>query len=301
MKKILLFLAVTVLLLILVLLALKNEPSDIQQVIVTDYKDATYVIDGTPATLVDGVSEKIPKTNSPVLVTTRYFGNQLFKDINDDGRDDVIFFLTQETGGSGSFFYVVAAVNTDDGYIGSEALFLGDRIAPQTIESGIGNQIVVNYTERAAGEPMTTSPSIGVSRRLILDVRSMQFTEVAADFEREADVNYMALGMKTWVWQKTEFDDGRIIFPTREGVFTLLFADDHLMEVGTDCNNVGGEYTVENNKITFTNLRSTLMYCEDSQEAEFLEMLKDTKSFHFTTNGELFFDLKDNNGTVVLH
>ena len=106
MKKILLFLAVTVLLLILVLLALKNEPSDIQQVIVTDYKDATYVIDGTPATLVDGVSEKIPKTNSPVLVTTRYFGNQLFKDINDDGRDDVIFFLTQETGGSGSFFYV---------------------------------------------------------------------------------------------------------------------------------------------------------------------------------------------------
>ncbi len=149
------------------------------------YKNTTYVIDGSQVTLVNG-SSVTPIENSSASVVTTYFGNELFKDLNDDGRDDVVFLLTQQTGGSGTFYYVVAALNTDSGYVGSQALLLGDRIAPQTTESGPGKQIIVSYAERGPNEPMTNQPSIAKSITLILDVPSMMFGEVAVDFEGES-------------------------------------------------------------------------------------------------------------------
>jgi len=44
--------------------------------------------------------------------------------------------LTQETGGSGIFYYVAFALNTENGYAGGRTVLLGDRIAPQTTELG---------------------------------------------------------------------------------------------------------------------------------------------------------------------
>ncbi len=143
----------------------------------TDYKNISYVIDGTIVSLKDGVSE-VAIPDSSATVVTRYFGNEVFKDLNSDGREDVVFLLTQETGGSGTFFYVVAALNTETGYVGSQAFFLGDRIAPQSTELGPDTQVVVNYADRATDESMSTPPSVGKSVRLLLDVESMKFGEV---------------------------------------------------------------------------------------------------------------------------
>lgn len=272
-----------------------EEPVETQPEVVptiSSYKDATYTIDNVPVKLTNGASE------SPNQVIG-YFGNELHKDLNDDGREDVVFLLTQETGGSGTFFYVVAALNTENGYIGSHAYFLGDRIAPQTTESGTGKQIVVNYAERAPGEPMTTPPSVAKSLRLILDVESRQFGEVVADFEGEADPGRMTLGMKEWVWQKAEYNDERTITPIKSDKFTLTFLDNGTVEIGTDCNNAGGDYVKDGNLISFVNLRTTLMYCEGSQETEFLQLLENTSAFHFTSRGELIFDLKFDSGTVM--
>lgn len=275
-----------------------QESKENQQVVVSDYKNSTYIIEGASILLSDGVSESSVETGSS-LVVTRYFGNELFKDLNDDGREDVVFLLTQETGGSGTFFYVVAALNTENGYVGSQALFLGDRIAPQTTESGPGKQIIVNYAERAIDEPMTAQPSIGKSIRLILDIDSMQFGEVVANFEGEADPDRMILGMKKWIWQKAEYNDGRKILPVKTDRFTLTFLDNGTVDVGTDCNNVGGEYVVSDSSLSFTNMRTTLMYCVDSQEAEFLKVLQDVDSFYFTSRGELVLGIKYDSGKVT--
>lgn len=264
----------------------------------TDHKNATYVIDGTPVTLKDGVAETAI-ANSASKVVTRYFGNEVFKDLNDDDVDDVVFLLTQESGGSGTFFYVVAALATETGYVGSEALLLGDRIAPQSTESGTGKQVVINYAERAPGEPMTTPPSVGKTQRLLRDVESRQFGEVAADFEGEADPERMTLTMKTWVWQKAEFNDGRTVVSAKPDAFALTFKEDGSLMVRTDCNNAGGQYATDGTVITFTDMATTLMYCEGSQESEFLQLLSDTSAFHFTNRGELILDLKFDSGTVT--
>lgn len=156
----------------------------------TDYKDATYLIDGQQVTLIDGVSEIEAAPGSASKIVTRYFGNELRTDLNSDGREDVVFLLTKEQGGTGTFFYVVAALNTERGYVGSDGYLLGDRIAPQGIEESRNPRhvdvIVANYTDRAQDEPMTARPSMGKSAYLKLDTQSMQWGIVEANFEGES-------------------------------------------------------------------------------------------------------------------
>ncbi len=150
----------------------------------TDYKNTTFMIEGRKVRLVNG-------TAAGGDAMTRYFGNNLKTDLNADGIPDLAFLLTQERGGSGTFFYVVGAVQNADGtYVGSDAYFLGDRIAPQNINESQNprhkNVIIVNYADRAAGEPMTARPSMGKSVYLKLDPESMQWGIVEPNFEGEA-------------------------------------------------------------------------------------------------------------------
>lgn len=129
------------------------------------YKNATYIVEGQPVTLVNGSSTTDSAPGSASQTVTQYFGNEAAGDLNGDGVPDIAFILTQSGGGSGTFYYVVVALKTTTGYRGTNAVFLGDRIAPQTTEITNG-QIIVNYADRAAGEPMTTAPSVGVSKYL---------------------------------------------------------------------------------------------------------------------------------------
>ncbi len=156
----------------------------------SDPKNATYLIDGEEVTLKDGVARGEAVPGSAAMVTTRYFGNELETDLDGDGRVDVVFLLTQERGGSGTFFYAVAARATESGYVGSDGYFLGDRIAPQTTEVSRNPRhtyvIVVNYADRAPGEPMTARPSLGKSAYLKLDTVTMQWGIVEPDFEGES-------------------------------------------------------------------------------------------------------------------
>ena len=51
-------------------------------------------------------------------IVTRYFGSEVRGDLNGDGREDVAFLLTQQSGGSGTFFYAVAALDLPSGRVG---------------------------------------------------------------------------------------------------------------------------------------------------------------------------------------
>lgn len=170
-------------------LMFRNNPVT-ETVDASDYKNISYVIEGEEVQLIDGVAEKEVTPGSASKTVTRYFGNEFNTDLDGDGRIDVVFLVTQETGGTGLFFYVVAALNTPEGYRGSDGYFLGDRIAPQTIglstEPRHARVISVNYADRAPDESMTTAPSIGKSTYLKLDAVRMQWGIVEADFEGES-------------------------------------------------------------------------------------------------------------------
>ncbi|MCF7831747.1 MAG: hypothetical protein K9M36_02595 [Candidatus Pacebacteria bacterium] len=193
----------TVILLLLLLVAIfvslkptsQKDDSQGNQEVAEGHKNTSYTIEGQSIVLTDGLSEMESAPGSATKIATRYFGNEFKHDLNNDGRDDVVFLVTQERGGSGKFFYVVAALNTPTGYTGSHAFLLGDRIAPQSVnvDEGITTQgtmrdnvIVVNYTDRKPNEPMTTSPSVGKSTWIKLDPITLQFAVVAQNFEGES-------------------------------------------------------------------------------------------------------------------
>jgi hypothetical protein len=125
------------------------------------------MIEGQRTKLAGSLAETEPSPGPASRVVTRYFPSELKTDLNGDGREDVVFLVTQQAGGSGTFFYAVAALNTQAGYLGSDGYLLGDRIAPQTIEVSRKprhkNVVVVHYGDRGPGEPMTAQPSVGKS------------------------------------------------------------------------------------------------------------------------------------------
>lgn len=161
-----------------------------QGAVVSDYRNAAFLIEGQRVKLEDGVAETEAAPGSAEKIVTRYFGNELATDLDGDGREDVAFILTQERGGTGTFFYAVAALNTDRGYVGSDGYLLGDRIAPQSTDVSPNPRhryvVVFNYADRAQGEPMTAQPSVGKSAYLKLNPATMQWGIVVPDFEGES-------------------------------------------------------------------------------------------------------------------
>ncbi|MFA6601625.1 MAG: META domain-containing protein [Candidatus Paceibacterota bacterium] len=267
-----------------------------------DPKNATYRIEGKSVTLVNGLSVTPVASGSAAMVTTRYFGNEVKHDFDGDGRIDTAFILTQTTGGSGTFYYLVAALYEPEGYVGSEAFLIGDRIAPQITsmldDPATPEVIVVNFATRKPGESFSASPSVDQSLWLKLDPKTRQFGQVEKDFEGEADPDQLTLGLKTWNWVRTTYNDGRVVTPKRD-TFTLTLKADKIFSAKTDCNGVGGEYAVSGNKITFTKMMSTLMFCEGSQEQDYSKMLGEVESYKFTSKGELVFGLKTDTGNMM--
>lgn len=129
-----------------------------------DLKNAVLVIEGVSVSLVDGASEILVTPGSAEKVVTRYFGNEAIGDVNNDNKADVVFLVTQETGGSGVFYYAVVALRDVDGYSVTNAVLLGDRIAPQSTSIvASSGEIQINYADRQEYEPMTTPPSVGIT------------------------------------------------------------------------------------------------------------------------------------------
>lgn len=126
----------------------KNAPSPL---------NATYIIENQAITLKDG---KFVESDA---VYTEIFGVSTKGDLNGDGIDDYALIIMQDFGGSGTFSYAALAfVDAQNNIKGTNVVFLGDRIAPQTVEIKDG-RAVFNFADRKPNEPMSAQPSIGKS------------------------------------------------------------------------------------------------------------------------------------------
>lgn len=130
------------------------------------YKDIAYMIEGEEILLVNGRAETTAATGSAKIITT-YVGNEAEGDLNEDGVSDIAFLLTQDRGGSGTFYYAVAALRADDGYKGMRAGLLGDRVTPESV-SIQGGVITVNFDRPLPGAPVTSQETQRVSKQFVV-------------------------------------------------------------------------------------------------------------------------------------
>ena len=265
----------------------------------SDPLNTTYTIGNRPVSLIDGRNEEPAAPNSSSKIITQVRNTPLFADINKDGTDDAVLILTQSTGGSGTFYYVAAAIATPGGYQGTTALVLGDRIEPQRIEI-IDTKARISFLTRGSEESFADDPTVPRQMDVMYVAENQQLAEVAIDFEGEADPNRMTLQMHTWTWIKTVFNNDTAKEPQQAGDFTLSLTEDGQVSGTTDCNSFHGTVTVEKHKIHFgENMAMTRKFCEGSQEMEFIGMLQNVSSFFFTSRGQLIMELKYDSGSMI--
>lgn len=130
---------------------------------VADYKEGVYKVDDHWL--------KISAAEKRAPGEAEYINNEWRGDVSGDGWEDVVFWFRDDTEGSGTFYYVTVALNTIDGFIGTKSYFVGDRIKPISLNYQNG-EIVVEYKDRAAGEPMAKAPTEEKKLKLHYDSES---------------------------------------------------------------------------------------------------------------------------------
>lgn len=135
------------------------ESQNPPQVFQPDSSNATFVFDGEPVTLSDGVSDENDMQVS--LLEENATG-----DLNADGKADSVALLASSGGGSGVFIYIAAYVSGPISYKGTEAIFIGDRVSPQNVSVANG-VVTLNYLDRKSDEPFAAEPTVPVSKQFV--------------------------------------------------------------------------------------------------------------------------------------
>ncbi len=135
------------------------------QSVIFDPLNATYIIDNVPVTLVNGRANVVQKR---VKTVTAVFGLPTIGDLNGDRKNDGVVFLTQTMGGTGTFYYVAAAIQAASGAKGTNAIFIGDRITPHDVQLS-NNHMTVSYLDRGFTEAMVANPSLYTILEITVD------------------------------------------------------------------------------------------------------------------------------------
>jgi len=131
-----------------------------------DPSNATFIFDDGPITLSAGRNERSISPGSTFMEETVILDKLTYGDINADGRQDTILFLARYGAGSGTFIYVAAFVSGPIAYKGSKTVFLGDRIAPQSISVSKGI-VAVEYLDREPSEALAAEPTVPILKQFV--------------------------------------------------------------------------------------------------------------------------------------
>lgn len=142
--------------------------------------NASYLIEKQWIKLENGRAEQQAAPGSASKIEIAVFGEATKGLLNNDWGVDAVVFLTFQGGGSGTFFYIAAALQEKGNYRGSNAVWLGDRIASPAAK--VQNSLItVAYLDRSHNEPMASAPSYAQTRYFILDNSTLQEIKFAAD------------------------------------------------------------------------------------------------------------------------
>lgn len=120
-----------------------------------DYKNAIYRLAGKDVTLLEGQHAQPVAEGSAEQDVTRVVEPPAHAVGKLGGRAAVAVFLSEDGGGSGTFYYVALVFNDGRG----TTFQIGDRIQPTGIAIN-GDDLIVSYLDRKTDEPMAVPPTV---------------------------------------------------------------------------------------------------------------------------------------------
>lgn len=130
-------------------------------------------------------------------------------------------------------------------------------------------------------KPEPTTPAV-VTQETVTEVATTTDSESATTTEMITTTSSSSttpLTEKTWTWVKTTTGTTTTGTPKKDKAFTVTFTATGSLQGTTDCNKFLGTYTTSSNKISLSQLGSTKMYCEGSQEGEFIISLQGVSGY----------------------
>ncbi len=95
-----------------------------------------------------------------------------------------------------------------------------------------------------------------------------------------------------WTWVKTTMNASSTT-PKKTTAFSITFTATGTLSGTTDCNNFFGTYKSSSNTLTFGPLGATRMFCEGSQESEFMGVLQKVTKFEVNKENNLVLSSKE--------
>ncbi len=176
-------------------------------------------------------------------------------DLNGDGLADAAVLVVENSGGSGTFFYLAALINGADGPTNVSSIMVGDRINPNSLTI-VDGAIVLDAIVSGPTDPMCC-PSLAVTQTYALKGGALEMTSEEPVATAPADT----LAGTNWQLQTIRQPDGTEQIPTDASFYTLNF-DAGQMGGQADCNNVSAAYTLtETNGIVLGPMITTLAMC----------------------------------------
>ncbi len=139
-----------------------------------DPSNATFTFYDGPITLSAGRNEREIAPGSAFTEETILMDKFAYGDINADVKEDTILLLARYGAGSGTFIYVATFVSGPVTYRGSGAIYIGDRISPQSISIN-GGIVTVEYLDREIDESLAVEPTVPTSKQFVY--RNGEFQE----------------------------------------------------------------------------------------------------------------------------
>lgn len=138
---------------------------------------------------------------------------------------------------------------------------------------------VATSTNQSVGAPEPTTPNDG--------------SGTVKPPEGSAIDDNQSLESKKWVWVKASSADGSNLIFKKPEAFTITFNKDKTFSATTDCNGIGGKYEKTVKALSFSEMVSTEMFCEGSNEADFSQILLGTSAYTINKSGELIMIQKN--------
>lgn len=134
--------------------------------VVTDYKNTSYAIDGQRVALKEGVglSQQLG-TSSPV--TVKIFSNEVTADFDQNNFMDTSVLLEVNGADAGVFYYFALSLSSSTGSVGTNSIFIGNRILPKSTVYTKG-EFTLSYYDRGLHESMATKPTKLMTRKFKL-------------------------------------------------------------------------------------------------------------------------------------
>jgi hypothetical protein len=102
-------------------------------------ENASYIIDGQEVSLVNGEGSASSSPSS-----FKVFGEPAYNDIDGNGTDDSVMFISEATASSTKYHLVASLLGEDGLYSDTNSLLLGDKILPKTLNIS-GKIITAEY------------------------------------------------------------------------------------------------------------------------------------------------------------